>query len=229
MADNKEVLENLGRPEGGKIIYVDYLKALAITLVVLFHCRTVCYNPIVPSIYAICCPLFFVINGFLMLRKDTSIRKIVRTCIKIALLVIIYDIAYVLFKEFLTGEKILSIETIKNIYSLRLDYSHRLWFLLALFFLTAVNPIIRCLIKDEKILRYFFVILVLFAPITGFLFWRFNFLKNIYSWVLLYYLLGYVTYKRSSLITNGRINRLFTRKALTIILIISVLLQSLIK
>ena len=178
MADNKKVLDNLWRPGGGRIIYIDYLKALAITLVVLFHCRTVCYNPIIPSIYAICCPLFFVVNGFLMLRKDTSIRQIVRTCTKIALLVIIYDIAYVLFKEILTGENIISIETVKNIYSLRLDYSHRLWFLLALFFLTAINPIIRCLIKDDRILKYFFVVLALFAPSTGFLFWGFNFFKN---------------------------------------------------
>ena len=45
-------------------IYIDYIKALGLILVILYHCQYVPFDSMfIHGIYAICVPLFFMVNG----------------------------------------------------------------------------------------------------------------------------------------------------------------------
>ena len=46
-----------------RLYYIDYIKALGIVLVILYHCQYVPLNSmLIRGIYAICVPLFFMVN-----------------------------------------------------------------------------------------------------------------------------------------------------------------------
>lgn len=172
--------------------YIDYIKSFAILLVVLFHCKVFIDNPVVPVFYSICVPLFFAVNGYLMLKKERSLQSLVNTNIKIIFLVIVYDVLYVLWTEYLNNEPIKSVETIKHIKSFSLNYSHRLWFLNALFFLNCFNPFIYKIIQEKRLTYALLVLLLCFAPSYSKIFWCFDIMGHTYSFSLVYYVLGYV-------------------------------------
>ena len=65
-------------------LYIDYIKALGIILVILYHCQYVPFDSmLVHGIYAMCVPLFFMVNGYLMLRKEHSISALLKKNLKI--------------------------------------------------------------------------------------------------------------------------------------------------
>ena len=65
-------------------VYIDYIKALGIMLVILYHCQYVPFHSmLIQGIYAMCVPLFFMVNGYLMLRKEYPIRTLLKKNLKI--------------------------------------------------------------------------------------------------------------------------------------------------
>ena len=65
-------------------IYIDYIKALGIILLILYHCQYVPFDSLlVYGIYAMCVPLFFMVNGYLMLRTERSISALLKKNLKI--------------------------------------------------------------------------------------------------------------------------------------------------
>lgn len=75
-------------------LYIDYIKALGIVLVILYHCQYVPFGSLlVQGVYAICVPLFFMVNGYLMLRKKRSIGDLLKKNGK--LLVVLFYWAFV--------------------------------------------------------------------------------------------------------------------------------------
>lgn len=60
-------------------LYVDYIKALGIVLVILYHCQYIPLDSLLlQGVYAICVPLFFMVNGYLMLRRERTIRDLLK-------------------------------------------------------------------------------------------------------------------------------------------------------
>ena len=75
-------------------IYIDYIKALGILLVILYHCQYVPFNSmLIQGVYAICVPLFLMVNGYLMLSKERSIRDLLKKNVKI--LIVMFGWAFV--------------------------------------------------------------------------------------------------------------------------------------
>lgn len=67
-----------------RILYLDYVKALGICLVILYHCEYAPFNSmLIKGMYAICVPLFFAVNGYLMLRKEYDIRSLLMKNLKL--------------------------------------------------------------------------------------------------------------------------------------------------
>lgn len=75
-------------------LYIDYIKALGIILVILYHCQYVPFDSmLVHGIYAMCVPLFFMVNGYLMLRKERSISALLKKNLKI--LIVMFAWAFI--------------------------------------------------------------------------------------------------------------------------------------
>lgn len=72
-------------------IYIDYIKALGLILVFLYHCQYVPFESmLVHGIYAMCVPLFFMVNGYLMLNKERSIHALLKKNLKILLVMFVW-------------------------------------------------------------------------------------------------------------------------------------------
>lgn len=71
-----------------RIIYIDYLKALGIVLVILYHCQYVPFNSLlIHGTYAACVPIFFLVNGYLMLKREYSLKELlVKNCRLVAVM-----------------------------------------------------------------------------------------------------------------------------------------------
>lgn len=81
-------------------LYLDYIKALGICLVILYHCWYIPFDStLILGFYAICVPLFFVVNGYLMLRKEYDIRTLLMKNLK--LLVVLFFWAFVSTAEYM--------------------------------------------------------------------------------------------------------------------------------
>ena len=86
-------------------LYLDYIKALGICLVILYHCWYIPFDStFVLGIYAICVPLFFTVNGYLMLRKEYSLRTLLLKNLK--LIGIMYFWAFISTAEYIFVEGI---------------------------------------------------------------------------------------------------------------------------
>ena len=67
-----------------RLLYIDYIKALGICLVILYHCNYVPFDSLfIHGLYAMCVPLFFVVNGYLMLRKEYDIPTLLNKNLKL--------------------------------------------------------------------------------------------------------------------------------------------------
>lgn len=77
-----------------RIIYIDYLKALGIVLVILYHCQYVPFDSLmIRGIYATCVPVFFLVNGYLMLKREYSFKELlIKNC---RLLIVMFFWAFV--------------------------------------------------------------------------------------------------------------------------------------
>ena len=209
-----------------RLDFLDSLKALGICLVILYHCGYSPWNSLfIRGIYAICVPLFFVVNGFLMLRKEYSIRKLLLKNLKLLFVLFFWafvSTAITMYTLNEWGNGFDSIKTffVKSIY-IAVPYSNHLWFLKAIFVLNILNPILYSFIHGRK-KRVNYLVLILFLCTAQF----FNrvvkqFINPMMGWPyavsVLYYVLGYAIYSDSF-----RLNRIKTKYIVISILGLSI-------
>lgn len=139
-----------------RALYIDYIKALGICLVILYHCNYVPFDSMfIHSMYAMCVPLFFVVNGYLMLRKEYDIRALLIKNLK--LLGVMFFWAFVSTAVYMSingtgSDDIIGVGKIlirKALLVSKPECGH-LWFLKAIFVLNLINPIIYSFIYDSK-------------------------------------------------------------------------------
>lgn len=187
-----------------RLLYLDYIKALGICLVILYHCRYIPFDSmLIEGVYAICVPLFFVVNGYLMLRKEYTIRTLLKKNIKLLCVMffwaVVSTIIYMHTVGYFSSENASIVEGGKWIVRSALfiskpECSH-LWFLKALLVLNLLNPIIYKYIHNNNNGLYYLIVLLGLWSI-GFLDIITCRLANpLVHWVtafsVLYYLLGY--------------------------------------
>ena len=144
MNQMRAFINSSDKNKANRLLYIDYLKALGISLVILYHCKFVPFDNMgIHGLYAICVPLFFVINGYLMLRREYTIETLFKKNCKLLLVMFFWAFvstlvyAYVSYDINLTFEYIITRTLISN----KPECIH-LWFMKTIFILNILNPII---------------------------------------------------------------------------------------
>lgn len=131
-----------------RIIYLDYVKTLAILLVVFFHSGIITYELTSP-ILAMCVPLFFVANGALLLPKQKDVRYYISKIIKILILTVFWATLSSVTHSAILGEAITIRNTMSNVLTLRMGYAHIYWFTATLCILYATYPLIHSSLQNK--------------------------------------------------------------------------------
>lgn len=153
--------------KSNRLIYLDNIKALGICLVILYHCQYVPFDSVViKGMYAMCVPLFFAVNGYLMLRKEYSIYTLLKKNIKLLLVMFFWAFVSTAITMWTTGEfaangligggEILVLNSVL----IGKPYCNHLWFLKAVFVLNLVNPIIYRFVHQNRNGLYYIMILM---------------------------------------------------------------------
>ena len=187
-----------------RLTYLDSIKGLGIILVILYHCFYIPANSmLIHGIYAICVPLFFMVNGYLMLRKEYSIESILRRNLKLLIVLAIWSVISTAICMFRLGDwqchnlmDGIRIWGYNVIYS-TVPYCQYLWFLKALFFLNLINPILYYFIHNKQN-GIDYLLIILFFCTTAFSNKIINVFYNPigkpYWYSVLYYVLGYALF-----------------------------------
>lgn len=200
-----------------RFLYIDYTKTIALVLVLLYHCafsQSFFLSPILST----CVPLFFSVNGFLMLRKKHTIDEMLLKNIKILFLAVFWSIISIVIVNTSIYNKIPTIEDIwRKTQSPYIPDNAHIWYMYSLAALNILNPIIGKYLREINSREAFCLIFILciFSFQISSVYWPriLNFMTWTNSFCLVYYITGY-------LILSKRINLLKLKKTTLIILII---------
>lgn len=145
-----------------RIFYYDALKCLAIFLVCFFHAialdRNILDNPStvtfyyywLESFYSICVPLFFMVNGALLLNSNFDLTRNIKKILKLFVLVYFWAILLLLILKFILHDTY----TIKNffvsVWYLKMNRINHLWFLKVIISIYLVLPMIKLVYDSDK-------------------------------------------------------------------------------
>lgn len=179
-----------------RLIYIDVIKSIAISLVIIAHCHCYDDNAVPAAIFSMCVPLFFAVNGSLLLGKSRDYQYYVPKLLKILFLILFWGIISNIAHVVIYNEPYSIRQCLIDVYDLRMDYCNHLWFLFTLFILYLLYPLLGGVTKDKKVL---FISLALICCLTLMgvrqYFVRFNFLQGWNSFALAYAIGGYALSK----------------------------------
>lgn len=207
----------------GRQHYLDYLKALAITLVITYHSNAFMDNCFMSSIMSMCVTIFFCVNGYLMLKKHRDPIYLLKKNIKLFFLIVFWGIISCCVATWLLDNAHFNpIVMLLHLYRTDVYYGNHLWFLFTLIILNVINPILFYFLehanKYEKIILITFIGLCSVNVINRFI-WHANpLIGGWHGFALFYYIMGY-------LCLNTKDSRLSTSKCFALFLIF-ILLQS---
>lgn len=151
--------------ESNRIVYFDYLKIIAIFLVVFIHRAWLDHSlssNIATIICSICVPLFFMVNGALLFHKTLNLNKHVKKTIILFISVEIWRILYFVIC-LLTNQITIHTFSKSQIWyymcgSLNLDHvpTAHMWFTNTLLFLYILFPLLKICWDFRKEVLYFF-------------------------------------------------------------------------
>lgn len=171
----------------------DYLKTLAISLVIIYHCG-IFHDCITASFLSMCVPIFFCINGALMLRKEYSYVYLIRKNLKLFVLILTWGLIYSYVGSLTLHENIVSFKDIYHQIGKPLKGDH-LWYLEELFCLNIFNPLIYAYIKNKTQVHILLLSLVFTIFTLNIIAFKIPFNLHPFSlwgsWGLIYYILGF--------------------------------------
>lgn len=204
----------MNNSQSNRFLYLDYIKTLGICLVILYHCKFTPFNSsLIWGVYAVCVPLFFMVNGYLMLRKEYTIVNLLHKNVKLLFVMFFWAFfstfvyAYtsgiieeyttnITFEKIIVGSKYLGIKSL----TISKPECNHLWFLKSIFILNLLNPILYNFIKNNNRNLLYIVILLAFWSINFFDIITCRLVNPIVDWStsfsVLYYLLGYIIYTK---------------------------------
>ncbi len=161
-----------------KIYYFDYLRVVSAFMVIVIHVSAFYwYDLSVQSnswiilntfnaLTRASVPIFVMISGALFLSKDNSIKKLwLKNILRLAIVFIVWDIVYAFsncfINEVFTRRSIKDI--IKYILKNTVHYKYHLWFVPMLIGVYAVIPVLKLVVNNENVLKYFLRIFFIFA------------------------------------------------------------------
>lgn len=155
-----------------RIVYFDYLRFFAIIAVMLLHISGSSWNSIdvksfawqtfnvFDSIARWGVPIFVMISGALFLNRDIPPRQIYKKYIlRLLIAYVIWSIVYAIFQDGTIIERFVYI--IKGHY--------HMWFIFMIIGLYALVPLIKPIIENEKRVKYFLTLSLVFAILIPFI------------------------------------------------------------
>lgn len=225
-----------------KYDFIDLLKAIAIFFVVTYHYNHLNFdivnnqeistylNYFLKSILSTCVPIFFFVNGALLLNKTIDLNRHIKKIITIVLLVIIWAILTKLILILIRSETTSIQLFIKSLWSWRVGWTNHLWFLQALVVIYVFYPLIKTAYDNEQKNIYFFFSVAFLATFgSSFLQSietilkfsiikdpyglvenlnifdsRFNPLRGIYGYSIVYFIAGGLLFKHQKLFRDKK-------------------------
>ena len=179
------------------IVWIDYVKCVCLLLVILYHSKDVWEASILTSILSLCIPPFFMINGWLMLRKERTYGALIRKAVKIWVLTTIWAVLNGISVQLYQGDEFSFTKILGWVTSRSHDgYCHTLWFMDTLLILTLLCPMVHFLLQktEDKLRRIFlfiFLVFVTFIPKVGYHL-HLSFLDGWMSYSLAYFVGGWL-------------------------------------
>ena len=179
-----------------RLLYIDYIKVIAIFFVLIYHCHYVDTDIYFASVLSMCCPLFFAVNGTLLLSKDRTYSYFIPKLAKLFVLIFFWGIISNWYSSWIFCEPYSIKQSVVDVLQLRMQYCNYLWFLCTLFILYLVYPLTRNLVIDKK-MTWISLIVVCCLTLTGISRYMgiFNPLKGWHSFALAYAMGGYAITK----------------------------------
>lgn len=161
-----------------RIYYIDLLRIFCALAVVILHVaaggwykgdiNTFSWKVFTTydSLFRFAVPVFFMISGALMLgtKEELSLKKLYLKNIKKLLIIFaVWVLFYAVFYWFYYGRSIDSFTSIIDIIRSVGDNQYQLWFLPPLITLYMIMPILKEIIKDRKVLKYFLILFFIFS------------------------------------------------------------------
>ena len=185
--------------EKNHIIWIDYVKCTCLILVFLYHSKDVWDVSLFSSLLSLCIPPFFMINGWMMLRKERPYDALIKKAIKIWIITNIWAVLNGLSVQLFQGDKMSITQILGWVTSRSHDgYCHTLWFMDTLLILTLLCPLMYFLLKKaENLTRqfylFFFLVCVTFIPKVAFHL-HLSFMNGWMSYSLAYYVGGWLLF-----------------------------------
>jgi surface polysaccharide O-acyltransferase-like enzyme len=232
---------NLTKKSNEKYDFIDLIKALAIYFVVIYHFNNIpidfigtkdngyYLNYFLKSILSTCVPLFFFVNGALLLnKKELDIKRHAFKILNITGLIIIWGVISLIALAYIRNEKLSFFDIIKGVYTLRQGWIEYLWFLEALIVIYIFFPIFFSTFKNNLKYFYFFFISVMVltfgntflsscAVVASFFldkftstnlsinfFGDFNAFRGLYGYSIGYFLLGGILFYYKDLVNTKK-------------------------
>jgi surface polysaccharide O-acyltransferase-like enzyme len=225
-----------------KFDFIDLLKAIASYFVIIYHYNFIdidfvnqaepfqYFNYFLTTILTISVPVFFFVNGALLLNKtDLNIRRHTFKILNFVILVIAWgSITHVLL-SLIHNKEIILRDLISSIYNLRQGWTNHLWFLEALVVVYIFYPLLFNSFRQGTKYFYFFfgcvtlltlgnTLLTTMATTISFLFKKFltrdlafnyfssfNAFEGIYGYSIAYFMLGGIMIRYRNYLYSNRI------------------------
>lgn len=163
-----------GDERKSRLHHIDLLKCIAIYFVLVFHC-TLYNNTVYPgmpwmallryfsrSILSVCVPLFFFVNGYLLLSRPMDLKKytlkvlhlMVITCFWVLFLLLVLQPYY---EYYYTWDSFW-----KSCWELRDGWNNHLWYMSSLISLYLIFPILKSAYDGNRKAFYWFACVVIF-------------------------------------------------------------------
>ncbi len=154
--------------ENNRVVFLDYLRTLAAFCVVFIHVSaraweqgTVLFSAewyiltIFTSISRWAVPVFVMISGSLLLAKESfSVKEALKRCKRILIAFLVWSFIYaILFHH----------DSLWDFFSSLIGGHYHLWYCWLIMGLYLVTPILKELVRDEKLTRYFLILSAVFA------------------------------------------------------------------
>jgi surface polysaccharide O-acyltransferase-like enzyme len=214
-----------------RIDYIDLLKAIAIYFVILYHFNRISidflavnqikvyFNYFLTAILGAGVPIFFMVNGMLLLnKKEIDIKRHISKIIHIIILMLLWGAITLIALSFILDEKLSLSQFFYDIVYYKENWNNHLWFLKALIILYIFYPLIFTTFNTNRKAFYFFFACISlltfgvsflnnFIAITNFILDKFtnfnteigrisfNPLSNICGFGIGYFVLGGLLYK----------------------------------
>lgn len=168
--------------------FVDYVKTLAITLVLLYHSGFAKWTPMMPLL-SMCVPLFFISSGYLRAGKVYTLKKTSIQIIKIIFLILFWGTLSCIATCITKGEDYTINSTLHDVVGLRLGYCNHLWFLATFAILLSTHYFIQNLRKQQLLCALGITFVCTFDFTKRYIF-LINPFGGWHSYALTYYLAG---------------------------------------